>query len=87
MHVAQEPKYTTDQEGRIINRATGQAIPDDEPVFIFRARDIHAVKALHAYLDACNDPAHIMAISARIVHFQEFQAAHPDRMKEPDSPG
>lgn len=34
---AQEPKYTaSSKNGRLVNRASGDAIPDTEPVFIFR---------------------------------------------------
>lgn len=46
--LAQEPKYTV-RGGRIVNRASGEAIPDDEPVFILRARDVLAIDALVAY--------------------------------------
>ena len=30
-------------DGRFINRVSGEPIPDDEPVILFRARDIHAL--------------------------------------------
>jgi hypothetical protein len=58
----QEPKYGIDgRTARIINRATGQPIPDDEPVIIFRAKDDMALEALTAYRNAlearCDDLA------------------------------
>lgn len=85
--MAQEPKYTTSsKDGRIVNRATGKPIPDDEPVFILRAKDVHATTALAAYLEEVyNDPEHSEAVQARIDAFDSFAAAHPERMKQPDT--
>lgn len=83
---AQEPKYTTaTASGRIVNRDTGKAIPDDEPVMIFRAQDKRAVPALWGYHDACVDLAHRAVIKARIADFERFAEAHPERTKEPDT--
>lgn len=81
----QEPKYTVNVHGRIVNRSTGTVIPNDEPVMIFRAQDKRAVPALWAYCRACTDPAHQEVIKARIAEFERFEAEHPERMKEPDS--
>jgi hypothetical protein len=72
--------------GQLVNRATGEAIPDDEPVFVFRARDKHAAMALAAYHNLCADQAHRDIVQKRIEDFVRFANAHPDRMKEPDSP-
>jgi hypothetical protein len=84
MKVEQEPKYDV-RDGSIINRATGEAIPDDEPVFIFRAKDIRAVGILKRYQQGCTDPAHREAISQRIADFEEFARTQYGRMKEPDT--
>lgn len=82
---AQEPKYTTGtKDGRLVNRATGKPIPDDEPVFVLRAQDIRALAALRYYLVSCSEVDHINAVQVRIKDFEAFAAAHPDRMKEPD---
>ena len=87
--LAQEPKYTTGaRDGRICNRATGKPIPDDEPVFILRAKDVHAAAALHAYLSAITavtEPAHVIEVQRRIDAFDAFAAAHPDLVKQPDT--
>jgi hypothetical protein len=81
----QEPKYTTSTKtGRLTNRQTGKPIGDDEPVFILRAQDIHALHALRHYLVFCAEPDHQEAVQKRIAAFEAFAAAHPRRMKEPD---
>jgi hypothetical protein len=87
--LAQEPKYTTgSRDGRVINRATGKPIPDDEPIFILRAKDVHATAALAAYLSAITattEPEHVSAVQRRIDAFDAFAAAHPDLVKQPDT--
>jgi hypothetical protein len=83
--VAQEPKYTV-RGGRIVNRATGIAIPDDEPLFILRAKDREAVYAIMGYRSRCLGNAdHYRAIDGRVEDFLRFKEAHPERMKEPDT--
>jgi hypothetical protein len=82
----QEPKYTASSKtGRLVNRSTGIAIPDDEPVMVFRAKDKHAIGALMYYLQLCDNPDHRAVVKSRIQDFQAFAAANPERMKEPDS--
>lgn len=85
MDPKQDPKYDI-IDGRIVNRHTGEAIPDDEPIFIFRARDKRAVPALLEYADLCRDPGHVAAIQKRVKHFRAFASRHPERMKLPDTP-
>ncbi|HEX8555246.1 MAG TPA: hypothetical protein VF695_11110 [Sphingomonas sp.] len=69
--------------GRFVNRVSGEAIPFDEPVIIFRARDHHALPLLREYLAMASDPHHQAAISERIAEFSAYALAHPERMKEP----
>lgn len=84
--VSQEPKYSVNAFA-IINRATSQAIPHDEPVFIFRARDVHATYGLKAYASRCGETAHALAVGERIEAFEQFAKNNPDRMKTPDTAG
>ena len=82
--VTQEPKYTVNAEGRLINRATGIAIPDDEPVFILRAKDAKAYRALDAYLQFVGR-THAVTVEKRLNQFIDFSTNNADRMKEPDT--
>lgn len=72
-------------EGVVRNRASLEVIPFDEPVFVFRARDRHALEAIEHY--ACQVPnnEHRAAIEVRIADFARFAEKHPERMKEPDT--
>lgn len=83
---AQEPKYTTaTKDGRIVNRATGKPIPDDEPVFILRGQDFLAAAALQAYLNQIENHEHAAAVQKRIDAFEDFADENPARMKQPDT--
>lgn len=84
MNAKQEPKYKI-VDGKIVNRASGEAIPDDEPVMIFRARDVHAAGMIRGYAGKVGDPEHRAVVLERAADFEQFAADHPERMKEPDT--
>lgn len=84
MPLRQEPKYGI-RGRRLCNRISGDKIPDDEPVFVFRAKDRKAVAALHVYAGVCDDPEHIAAVKQRIRDFTAFAVEHPMKMKQPDT--
>lgn len=79
--VGQEPKYG----GTLFNRVSGEAIPADEPVFIFRARDHYAARVIAHYMVYLPPSDHRVAVEQRARDFYSFAATHPDRMKEPDT--
>lgn len=83
---SQEPKYTINQHGRIVNRATGIAIPDEEPIIILRAKDVQAGDTIDFYIDCCADENHQRVVAARLESFRKFAREYPERLKEPDSP-
>jgi hypothetical protein len=84
MPISQEPKYGI-RENRLYNRASGEFIPFDEPVFIFRARDKLAAGIIRRYAGICNEITHFKAVVARASSFHQFNDDHPERMKEPDT--
>jgi hypothetical protein len=75
------------ENGRFVNRVSGEEIPDDEPVIIFRARDIHALPVLWHYhgclMTEGGDLHHIQAVLDRIEEFKFFKLQNPSRMKDP----
>jgi hypothetical protein len=84
MKIDQESKFGAAGD-RLFNRSTGQLIPEDEPVFVLRAKDLHAITALRAYLSVCEDATHREAVARRIDQFELFADQHPERMKTPDT--
>ena len=81
--MAGDAKYAIDT-GKFVNRESGEEIPDDEPVFIFRARDMHAHNALAYYKTLCTNIDHQAAIKKQLDRFLDFAMDYPQRMKEPD---
>lgn len=85
----QEPKYTVSLRGRLINRASGEAIPKDEPVMIFRARDrLASLYAVLPYRDAADlTPGCAQTIrdgaAERLSAFANFALNSPERMRDP----
>jgi hypothetical protein len=74
-------------EGDKIISVTGREIPEDEPLFLLRARDTLALPLLQRYLviavdDNCTD-YHLEGIRAVIAEFQRFSLKHPERLKQP----
>lgn len=86
--IEQEPKYTVNDDGRIINRVTGIAIPDDEPIMLFRAKDTNAIEGVRRYGDRLNEKRgnnqHQVTVFQRYQAFIAFKEQHPERMREPD---
>jgi hypothetical protein len=80
----QEPKYAL-RGGRVINRASGEAIPLDEPIMIFRGRDKYAAGVIQFYLAMLLNVAHRVAVGDRLRDFNRFREQFPDRMREPDT--
>ena len=85
------PKYgiaEIDGKLRVVKNATGEPIPEDEPLCLFRARDnIALVGALipyriECYADECTE-FHLDGIQNRIDVFYQFQKDYPERMKQP----
>lgn len=80
----QDRKYEF-RDGCIMNRASGEVIPIDEPVFVFRARDRIALGVLNFYRSQVPPGEHRQAITKRMDDFEEFAEQNPERMKEPDT--
>lgn len=89
MPVTQESKYGI-RDNWLFNRSSGEFIPAEEPVFIFRARDKLALMAIFHYISLCvrfigGDHSHVKALRARAAEFEKFTKQFPTRMKFPDT--
>lgn len=64
-------------------------IPDDEPVFLFRARDKFLPDVLAAYIllsgDGGSPQFHTDIVQAARERILKWQEDHPDRVRTPDS--
>lgn len=79
-------KYEIDPEtGVIYNRNSGKPVPNTEPVMLFRAQDANLPYMLCRYLMLSTDLEHRRAIAINLQRVCEWQAAHPDQVKQPDT--
>lgn len=84
-HKTQDKKFYIED-----NRLVGQSgpVPDDEPLFILRARDVNAIPTLRQYFQIASRNSasqHVRAITEAIERFQTFKESNPDRIKVPDT--
>lgn len=74
-------------EIKIVKHTNGTAIPEDEPVILFRARDYLAVPMLSYYRELCRrDGAtdyQLTSMDDMIEKFRKFASSHPEVMKQP----
>ncbi len=77
-----ERKYKI-KDGKIVKRDGEKPIPDNEPLFIFRAKDRKALAALVAYCMILDNLDQKAAVTKSINDFRDFQERNPELLKEP----
>ena len=75
----------SDRDKKILFDAT----QTDEPIFIFRAKDIISMFALKEYervveMYQGDDHEFLQHVSTRIAEFKDWQREHPEEIKLPD---
>lgn len=70
-------------DGRIVKKSNEKPIPDDEPIFIFRAKDRKALAALVAYSMILDTLEQKEAVTKCVEDFRKFQLNNPELMQEP----
>jgi hypothetical protein len=88
-----DPKYRLGEDDRVFHRHGGYFLPDDEPLVLFRGKDVGTLVAMDAYLrfmeyvsehadtERARDVAraHASSISERIETIKRFQLENPER--------
>ena len=77
-----ERKYQI-QDNRLVKRSNQVPVPDDEPVFIFRAKDRKALPILLAYLLILDNLDQKEEVTKSVNDFRAFQEMYPEKMAEP----
>jgi len=82
-----DSKYSITEDGKLINSENGKELPQDEPLFLFRAKDMLATVALQHYALACTDAdipdEHFIGVATALKEFGKFAIEHADRMTIP----
>ena len=72
---------------RIVKTSNGEAIPDDEPLYLLRARDRLVLPLLNKLQELCREDGctsyQLEANADAIADFAKFAWEHPERMKQP----
>lgn len=71
---------------RLVNLKTGAEIPEDEPVFLFRAKDMLAAGALDYYATKCLElglDEQARAVQQRVREFLRFEDENETRVGTP----
>ena len=71
------------KNNQLDKRIGEKPIPDNEPLFIFRAKDRKALSALVAYNMILDNLDQKAEVTKSINDFRAFQESNPDKMAEP----
>jgi len=77
-----ERKYKI-KDGRLVKKSNEVPIPENEPLFIFRAKDKKALSALVAYNMILDRLDQKESVTKSINDFRDFQEKNPELMQEP----
>lgn len=82
-----DSKFAVSIDGKIYNKSSGEIVPEDEPLFLLRARDVLANDLLTEYWNlslkaGCNE-YHAYLLGTTRGKFLKFRHDHPERMKIP----
>ncbi len=73
------------KDGQIVFRSTGEAIPEDEPVFVLRGIDETALSILRVYQSSMRPvSANFKGVQSVIDDFEQFRGLNRLRMLPPD---
>lgn len=68
--------------------ASGQPLPDDEPIMLFRGKDALLPEVMEHYIQLRRQRGQSSAALAELQAYADeltaWQASHPDRLKYPD---
>ena len=84
MKKLQSTQYGLSIDRSLFDRTNAKTIPQDEPVFILRAQDIHAADTISLYIQKCYNEKQLESARQCLADFEKFKLDHPERMKEPD---
>lgn len=81
---SQEPKYQVGEAGRLVNRETGIAIPDEEPVITFRGKDVLLPAVLRFYASNLPEGEHRDQVERQLARVESFQVDFQQFVRIPD---
>jgi len=77
-----ERKYKI-ENGLLVKREDGVPVPDNEPLFILRAKDAKAMPVLLAYQAIVNTLEMKKAVAVCVEDFRKYAENNPEKISEP----
>lgn len=78
-----DEKHSITLDGQIVKTATGEIIPVDEPVILYRGRDRLALPMLHFYRQLCVDDGatdyQLESMDRMIARFEQYASENPTK--------
>ena len=72
-------------DGWLFSTRTNESVPEDEPVFILRGRDLKALSTIRSYQSTFSPMhEHWKATQKVLNDFGEFREQNPEKMSEPE---
>lgn len=69
----------------LVSKTKGETVPEDEPVFVLRARDSKALSTIRCYQSLFTPTSHDWkTVQAVLDDFSEFRQKFPEEMSEPE---
>lgn len=82
-----DAKYHIEND-QIVKTTTGEVLPEDEPLILFRGKDSLLRRLMAFYGDLCRShgsPQEMLdLVDQSLYGFEKFAEEHPERMKVPD---
>ena len=91
-----DPKFRFGSDDQLIHREKGYVVPDDEPVFTLRGKDLVGTLTLVNYINECQDELsvtseidvekrnlladHIVGAEERLAAFRSYREKYPHRI-------
>lgn len=82
MHPTQDPEFSI-ADNRLVSATSGEPVPHDEPVFIFRASDRHLPSVLAFYRMLCEETTREREIEEREAEIESWQSRNREMVREP----
>ncbi len=72
-------------ENRLVSKTHDEAVPENEPIFVLRARDSKALGTIRCYQSLFTPTSRNWKIIQKILEdFSEFRQKFPEEMKKPE---
>lgn len=72
-------------DNKLVSTTKGMVVPENEPIFVLRARDLKSLSTIRCYQSLFTPTSHDWKVVQEVLDdFSEFRQKFPEKMKEPE---